>query len=155
MASNGSDVLFALGTRYRNIGDVELRVKVQVAIDLSLRKTEYEIRLAALRMLPKRGGVAAWVSNAPIKIRTATNTAGRKGMLPHSFGAWIIQGYGGTHDFRALNYGRLRHPTFGRRDNTQDWHTQEIPKGYFSGTIIKDLPRIMRKLEEAAFSVLE
>ena len=155
MAANGSDVLYALGTRYRNIGDLELKLKVQAAIDLSLRKTEYRIRSAALGgIIPRGGGAAAWVANAPIKVRTAANTAGRKGMLPHSFGAWIMQGLPG-HDFRALNDGRLRHPTFGRRDNTQDWHTQRIPKGYFSGTIEKDLPRIMRNLELAAFSVLK
>jgi hypothetical protein len=150
----GSQALWDLGTRYRNIGDKELQKKVQVEINKALRVTEAQIRAAALTELPRRGGLAKWVAEAPITVRTAKNSAKVGKNSAHSFGAWIIQGLVG-HNFAAIDRGRLRHPTFGRRTGNTDWQTQEITKGYFTLTITRNLPRIMKKLETAAYSVLK
>lgn len=143
MPSNGNEVLKALAVRFEHIADVELKARVFAAINLSMKRTEHLIVLSALSKLPKSGGLAQWVADAPIWERSKVTNQ-------HLFGTWIVQGRPG-HDFRSLNNGRLRHPVFGDREN---WAEQKIPKGYFSEPIIKNLPFIYKAVEEAAFSVL-
>jgi hypothetical protein len=84
------------------------------------------IRRRALDTLPAGGGLNVWVSKIGItaQIRVSGRSAGVK-----------LRGgrnsSGGRSDIRAIDRGRVRHPSWGRRGRGQ-WHTQAVAASFFT-----------------------
>jgi hypothetical protein len=87
------------------------------------------IRAEALATLPKRGGLNKWVAKTRINlnIRVGGTTARVR----------VIGGRrskGGETDVNAIDRGRVRAPSWGRR-GAGDWHTQTVDPGFFTETM--------------------
>lgn len=86
------------------------------------------IRQTALTTLPAGGGLNAWVARVRINIRS--RTSGRRA------GIKLVGGRnstGGRSDIRAIDRGRVRAPSWGRRGAGQ-WHTTLVQPGFFTDT---------------------
>lgn len=114
------------------------------AIVKALRKTLREpvdpvrrrIKATARATLPKRGGLGNWVAQTKItaKVTLRGKSAGirlRGGRRSVS----NLRGHtdGGQSDIRAIDRGRVRAPSWGRRYRGQ-WHTQRVQEGFFTRT---------------------
>lgn len=86
------------------------------------------IKRAALDTLPHRGGLGVWVSKT--KITAAIKLSGRSAGVKLKAGR---NSAGGRSDMKAINRGRVRAPSWGRRTRAS-WHTQTVPAGYFTDT---------------------
>lgn len=82
------------------------------------------IRARALDTLPSGGGLNAWA--AGIRITVVVRTSGRAAGVKLKGGR---NSQGGRSDIRALDRGRVRHPSWGRRFRGQ-WHNQIVPAGF-------------------------
>ena len=148
MPSNtGSADLKALGIRMERLGSEELQKVVYPALERAAQGLRVDIIESARRVLPKAGGMADLVSAQPIYIRSKTNSK-------KDFSVFVIQTWKG-HDLRSLNNGRLRHPVFGRRENTADWQNQKITPGYFTDAITMKISRIRKVFVKAANDALK
>lgn len=96
-----------------------------------LPNTRKLVKASALSTLPSGGGLNAWVaatrlsakitltaSKVAVNIRGGRNSAGSKK----------------RSDINAIDRGRLRHPSWGRRGPGQ-WHTQTVVPGFFTKTV--------------------
>lgn len=107
-----------------------------------LNKTRRNIRTAAApaveavpayerEVLPKSGGLNEWVASAPVRVRILTG--------PRSAGVSLRQSKRGgvtPHNLRRMNdEGVVRHPTFGRRKNPQDWQETPVPVGFWEAAL--------------------
>jgi hypothetical protein len=109
----------------------EDRREVVKALRKSMRepvpKIRTDVRDRARDILPRSGGLNEWVAKSKISatVKVASRTVGL-----------IVKGgrnsAGGRSDLRAINRGRLRAPNWGRKAKARDWHTQQVPDGYFS-----------------------
>lgn len=89
-------------------------------------------RAHALAILPKSGGLGAWVAAARIgwKISYAGRTAGvrlkggRRSLTDRS-------------DLRAIDRGRVRRPSWGRRTRG-NWHNQTVSPGWWTDPLSAD-----------------
>jgi hypothetical protein len=84
------------------------------------------IKRRALDTLPKSGGLNAWAASTRI---TAKITINGKTVRVTLRGA--RNSVGGQSDLRALDRGRVRHPSWGRRGKGQ-WYTQTVTPGFFT-----------------------
>lgn len=82
------------------------------------------IKARALDTLPRSGGLNAWA--AGIRITVAIRGAGRAAGVKLKGGR---NSRGGRSDMRALDRGRVRHPSWGRRWSGQ-WHNQTVEAGF-------------------------
>lgn len=87
-----------------------------------------EIRAVALETLPSSGGLGAWVARTRINIRS--RTSGRRASVKLVGGR---NSAGGRSDINAIDRGRVRSPSWGRRGNGQ-WHTTLVQPGFFTDT---------------------
>ncbi|HWB36975.1 MAG TPA: hypothetical protein VHA75_13225 [Rugosimonospora sp.] len=128
MKIEGAEKLAALGKAVRAMGSDRTIIKALTKRIRTLgTPVKTELKTSALAVLPKRGGLAAWVakSRLTISVRRGTHTAGIS----------IKQGRnsaGGRTDLRAIDRGRLRHPMLGDREH---WYTQQITPGFWSDVI--------------------
>jgi hypothetical protein len=86
------------------------------------------IRSAALDMLPSGNGLNRWVAQARINLKS--KTSGRRA------GITLVGGRNsesGRSDLAAIDRGRVRAPSWGRRGRGQ-WHNQSVAPGYFRAT---------------------
>lgn len=93
---------------------------------------------AGAARLPKRGGLAARVAASRIGVQSSTLRA------TASFKS--DRGY----DLRAMNRGRLRHPTYGH----EPWVTQDIEPGIFTQPFEAGAPAVRRQMLAAAADAL-
>lgn len=110
----------------------ELRTEIRKPVP-AIRKA---IKKHALAIMPKSGGLNQWI--AAIRITARMKFSGR------SAGITLVGGRRSTKaksDMRAINRGRLRAPSWGRRGRG-DWHTQAVPPEFF--TIPADNDKLWR-----------
>lgn len=84
------------------------------------------IRKNATDILPRKGGLGKWASGIRINLRIKTTA--------RAAGVTVVGGRnseGGRSDIRALDRGRVRAPSWGRRGKGA-WHTQTVPPGFFT-----------------------
>lgn len=96
------------------------------ALRSGLPPVRKEIRASALALLPKSGGLAAWV--AKISITARLSTGGR------TAGIKLRGGRNSSRkrsDVDAIDRGRVRAPSWGRR-GAGSWHNQTVAPGFFS-----------------------
>lgn len=124
-----------------NAGAVPRAVRREIDEPLPLIRAR--VRASALSKLPHRGGLAAWGAAARVQSHitmagdtvTATLTVSRNSLR-------------GPSDLRALDRGRVRHPSWGRRRHS-DWHIQMVPPKVYSEPIAES-PEWRRAVVRAA-----
>jgi hypothetical protein len=84
------------------------------------------IKAEAIASLPSGGGLGDWV--AAIKITSSTTVNGRTVRVRLRGGR---RSNGGKTDVRAIDRGRVRHPSWGRRGRG-DWHTLIVNPEFFT-----------------------
>lgn len=108
--------------RDRKVVLKELRAGIRKPLP-AVRKS---IRARATETLPSRGGLNKWA--ASIRINLAIKTSSRAASITIKGGR---NSTGGRSDMNALDRGRVRHPSWGRRSRGS-WHTQSVPPGFFT-----------------------
>jgi hypothetical protein len=103
----------------------EVRKKLREPVDPVRRR----IKATARGTLPATGGLGEWVAGVTI---TATVTLGGRAAGIRLRGGRNSLG-SARSDIRAIDRGRLRHPTFGRRHRGM-WFTQSVLPGFFTKT---------------------
>jgi hypothetical protein len=120
----------SLDALIRDLRTFEDRKEVVKQLRTEIRKPVPAVRKAikarALDILPKAGGLGAWVSKTrmTVQIKLSGRSAGvrLKGGRNSS---------GGRSDIRAIDRGRVRAPSWGHRGKGA-WHTQEVKAGFFT-----------------------
>jgi hypothetical protein len=84
------------------------------------------IRKEALRTLPHRGGLGAWVASTRITVQIRVSARTARVTLKGGH-----RSRRGATDLRAINRGRVRAPSWGHR-GPGAWHTQSVPAGFFT-----------------------
>lgn len=97
-----------------------------------LPEVRKKVKARALSTLPKRGGLNKWASRTRI---TAKITVTGRAVRVRVRGA--RKSLGGESDISALDRGRIRHPSWGRRYRGQ-WHVQRVTEGFFSVPVSED-----------------
>jgi hypothetical protein len=87
------------------------------------------IRARALDTLPSRGGLNVWAASTRISV--TIRVAGRAAGVRLKGGR---NSAGGRSDIKALDRGRVRHPSWGRRGAGQ-WFNQTVPAGFVTGPV--------------------
>lgn len=95
-------------------------------LDRVIPAVEEGIRARAVEILPGRGGLGKWV--AKLRLRSSVRVSARRARV-------TIVGHrrslAGTADIGAIDRGRVRHPSWGRR-GPNDWHVQLVTAGFMS-----------------------
>lgn len=87
-----------------------------------------EIRAAAIEQLPQAGGLNAWVAKVRINF---TFKGGSRSATAKLVGG--RNSVGGRSDMAAIDRGRVRAPSWGRRTKGS-WHTVAVTPGFFTKT---------------------
>lgn len=132
----GSHQLHVLAQRLAEAGRGDLRKELLREIRGSARKAIPDVRQAAFRTLPRRGGLAERVGKQAYAVQTR---------LAGSSASIRIAGKG-MKELRDIDAGRLRHPVFGDRGR---WKAQSVTPGFFSKTIERRAPSIRKDVEKA------
>jgi hypothetical protein len=100
-----------------------------------------EIRAAsaagARETLPSRGGFGGVVAGTQLHVRRSRSSRGARMTVTALPGA--------VKDPAALNRGRAKHPTYGRRP----WVIQIVPSGWFTKAMAKLSPQIVAEVAQA------
>jgi len=101
-------------------GQVELRRAMYRNIRIATLPARPAIRTSAMEMLPRSGGLNAWVAKATTRtsILTGTRTAGV-----------VVRVTKKGHVMKDIDAGNVRHPVYGNRDA---WVGQSVPAGFAS-----------------------
>jgi hypothetical protein len=84
------------------------------------------IKAYALATLPGAGGLGRWVASS--RITLSVKASSRSAAVTVKGGRNSV---GGRSDLNAIDRGRVRHPSWGRKGAGQ-WHTQTVPAGFFT-----------------------
>jgi hypothetical protein len=130
----------------------ELRAELRQPVPAVRRR----IKGVALSTLPASGGLNAWV--AATKITASVTLTGRRVVVRLRGGRSSVSNLrggskGGQSDIRAIDRGRVRHPSWGRRYRGQ-WFTQTVPEGFFTKTSA-EAPEWGPAIDRAAAKALE
>jgi hypothetical protein len=87
-----------------------------------------KIRQAAIDTLPAEGGLNQWV--AKVRINLKIKTTGKSAGIKLTGGR---NSSGGRSDVAAIDRGRVRAPSWGRRTRG-NWHVQAVEPGFFTST---------------------
>ena len=115
---------------YAELKALDARREVVKALRKSIREPLPDIRKSikrrALAILPHSGGLAKWVAasriNGSVKVKAKTVGLTVKGGRNSA---------GGRSDVNAIDRGRVRAPSWGRR-GPGAWHTQTVDSGFFT-----------------------
>jgi len=113
------------GFRERKAVLKELRIGIRRPFP-AVRK---RIKASAIANLPKRGGLNKWAASTRVTLRI--KTSGR------AAGVTVVGGRnsaGGRSDIKALDRGRVRAPSWGRKGQG-DWHSQTVSPGFFTDPV--------------------
>jgi hypothetical protein len=105
---------------------------LRAAIRKPFPSVRARIRARAKATLPKAGRLNAWAAAVRINLAVKATTGRSAGV--------IVKGgrnsAGGRSDVRALDRGRVRAPSWGRRGPGQ-WHTQQVTPGFFTTPVVE------------------
>lgn len=135
----GSHDLAALNRALKEIADKELKRQLRESARSAAKDTEPVFVAAAMQALPKGGGLNVWVAG---RLRAT--------VLMRSAGVRVALRRRGA-DIRALNRGRIRHPTYGHRP----WVTQSGPSGWLDRAAAGPAADIARRKFVAAVATLQ
>lgn len=101
----------------------QLRKEIRVPVP-AIRKA---VRQRAMTTLPRRGGLNVWVAKARVVADTKLSGRGAGIRLKGT-----RKSRNDKSDLRAINAGRVRAPSWGRRSRSGDWHNQQVTPGFFT-----------------------
>lgn len=84
-------------------------------------------------VMPKGGGLNEYLAKS--KITTAVLTGARTAGVEVRGRGPKDRGRSSKSQFRRINQGVVRHPTFGHRDNPQDWQDTKVPSGWWEDAL--------------------
>ena len=116
-----------------------------------LPATRRAIKSSALRTLPSSNGLAAWVAATKVTAKI-TLTASR--VAVNIRGGRNSAGSKKRSDINAIDRGRVRHPSWGRRGPGQ-WHNQTVVPGFFTKTVEERRPEFVEAVDKGASIVVE
>lgn len=134
--TKGLDKLERVARAVQASGDKALRRQVGIRLRRTAKPMQEAFKAGALGFLPYRGGLAEDVA-AGMRFRTKVSLGATPSMR-------ITASLPG-HDLRAMNRGRLRHPTFGHRSGPY-WVTQQIRPNWWTDSGLVALPDVRREL---------
>lgn len=107
-------------------GDVVLKA-LRKEVTAAVPPVRKKIKASAIAILPAGGGLNAWVAAA--RVRSVVKARG------HTVTVELRGGRSSANkkksDIDAIDRGRVRHPSWGRRTAGQ-WHNQAVPPGFFA-----------------------
>lgn len=118
----GAEKLALLGKAVRKLGADRIVLKhLNQRIRAGFKDTRQELKASAKSTLPRRGGLGKWVASASVRvaIRRGANTAGVQVVMGRNSA-------GKRTDMRAIERGKVRHPTWGHKP----WTPQTVPAGF-------------------------
>jgi hypothetical protein len=125
----------------KNAGESGLRNELNKRIKAAAKPLIGATQQAALRELPKRGGLAAQVAKTPQRLVVSTGkNPGVKIVVSKRAGV------------RSSNRGVIRKPLFGNRDH---WYEQRIPGGWFDNTLDQNSFVIRKAIDGAVQSMFD
>lgn len=107
--------------------DKVITTKVREKIRKPVPAVRKAIKKRAVEILPKAGGLGAWVAGSRITARVT--------LRGRAAGVYLVIGRnsaGGRSDISAIDRGRVRHPSWGRRYRGQ-WFNQLVEPKFASG----------------------
>jgi hypothetical protein len=125
---NGVEKIAAVGAAVRRLGtDRTIVNNMAKEIRAAVPPLRTLIKAAAMRLLPSRNGLNAWVAKAKItsRVRRSANNAG----------VTLVDGrnsQGARSDLKGIDAGIVRAPYFGERSS---WHEQRVTPGFFTESI--------------------
>lgn len=96
-----------------------------------LPEVRKRIKSRAISTLPKRGGLNRWAAST--RVTAKITVTGRAVKVKVRGGRKSIAG---EADISALDRGRVRHPSWGRRFRGQ-WHVQRVSEGFFTVPVVE------------------
>lgn len=138
----GGEQLGRLSKALREAGRTELRKEMNAALKQAVTSLIGDTRIEARRRLPKRGGLAKAVADAPQKLQVRTG---------RDMGVRIVVTDKKKAGAKAANAGLIRHPVFGNRDV---WVEQKVTPGWFDDPFTKGAPKITPELKRAMDNVV-
>ena len=141
---HGADQFLRLSKALKHAGRGELRKELNKRLREAAKPLTAETRAAALAGLPKRGGLNRAVAQAPqrVQVRTGDQTAGVRVVVASKRGTAA----------RGSDEGVIRHPVFGDRGT---FVSQQVPPGWFSGTLQAKAPTVKPAVERAIQTVID
>lgn len=129
--------LTEMGQLLHQFNDREFKRKLSNEVRKAARPSGDEAKQAALRVLPKHGGLNKFVATSRTTVRTTTSgknvgvrlTASKKG-----------------HDLRSIDDGFVRHPIYGDRSR---FVSQRVPVGWFTLAVQKSGPAVQKAVVDA------
>jgi hypothetical protein len=127
---SGAEELKRLGRDLKDAGNKDLRKEMLRSGRRLGPPVKAEIRESALAMLPKRGGLAALIAAAKIRVSVRLQV--------RAVGVRFVGKWSG-HDLEGIDEGKVRHPIRQRRVEKERgrkalWVSQNVPAGYWSKT---------------------
>jgi hypothetical protein len=123
----------SLDNLIRDLRKFEGRKEVVKELRKEIRKPLPDLRKAikrrALDTLPHGNGLGAWVSR--ISVTARIRLSGRAAGVSIKGGRNSV---GARSDINAIDRGRVRAPSWGRRGKGA-WHNQEVRPGFFTETV--------------------
>lgn len=92
------------------------------------------IRAAAVRDLPGKNGLGAWVAKTRVNASVRISGSAFAGL---SLRGGRSSTTGKKSDIRRIDAGKVRAPSWGRRGKGA-WHLQEVTPGFFTKTVTDD-----------------
>lgn len=131
----GVEDMERIGRQLRTAGDKRLRRDLLKAIRDAVQPTHEQVRQSALRVLPKRGGLADLIASS--KLQTRSRLSGKQiGVKVRAVD---------KHDIYNLDRGRLRHPLYGNREH---WYQQSVTAGWFTNPMLASGRDVRVRLNE-------
>lgn len=116
----------------RELRGFDRRREIVKAISKGVRKPLPAVRKAikarAIATLPSSGGLGLWVSKT--RVTAQVKLSGRRAGIKLKGGR---NSQGQRSDIAAIDRGRVRAPSWGRR-TAASWHTQTVRPGFFTET---------------------
>lgn len=139
-----ADDFFKASKALKKAGEKELRKELNKSLRTAVKPLIPRTRVAALRTLPSRGGLAKAVSRAPqrVQVRTGQETAGVR----------VVVGKRRGSAARDANDGTIRHPVFG---NTEVYVEQQVTPGWFDDTMKREAPSVKPAVEDAVLAMID
>lgn len=131
----GTESFAALAARL-NEAAATLASAVDSAIGEAVDRLPDELRVSALSLLPKRGGLNEVVAQSMISVAHRDDGVSVEVTVRAS----------SQDDIDEIDAGTVRHPLFGNRDR---WYVESVPSGWWSKPVTVASQRVEPEIEQA------
>jgi len=110
-------------------GRKEVLAAMRKGIRSGIGPVRKAVRQTAIETLPTRGGLGQWVAKTRINLNVRVGSSSARVRITGGRNS-----AGGQSDVNAIDRGRVRAPSWGRKGR-DDWHTQSVDPGFFTETL--------------------